>query len=191
MLPDRFNRLGVDRPLRFVSYIESTGTQYIDTGVKPDFANGDSIEVDFEGSTYPGATPGFFGSRGQYVLNGLYVVAGTCVAAGADGYTGVTCATGGRHLVTIDDTEIINNGTSSAMPRRVTCSHDMFLFGLNANGSPLVLNPDLRIYDWKYYHDGELAQHLVPALLKGNPGMWDMVSRTFFNNAGTGTFNYA
>ena len=192
MLPDRYNRLGVDRPLRFVSYIESTGTQYINTGVAPDFAGGDEIEIKYTLGAYTGYAPCVFGSRASGVRNGVYVLAASGTVADGDGTYSFIVPNSGTVTMRINDSTITANGNATVMPRRVTTALPMFLFALNNYGTGTYgIYNGLRISDWKYYHNGELAQHLVPALLQGVPGMWDMVSRTFLTNAGTGTFNYA
>ncbi|MBQ7208158.1 MAG: hypothetical protein IJS01_10215 [Lentisphaeria bacterium] len=191
MLPDRYNRLGVDRPLRFVSYIASTGTQWIDTGVAPDFAEGDSVEIDFDLPAYSNPTPDIFGSRGAGIKNGFYLTGAGYVSCDNYGYTVTQTVTVGRHLFSASDAGIINNDAAYPMPRRVTCAQTMYLFAINNDGSPSASNPNLKIYRWRYWRSGTLAKDLVPALSGGVPGLWDTVSRTFLHNAGTGTFNYA
>ena len=193
MLPDRYNRLGVARPLRFVSYIESTGTQYIDTGVLPDYENGDSTSISFYQANYTGASPCVFGSRESGVRNGVYLLGSGLTVADADGYSTVSLtSTTGDHVLTVSDTAVIYDGASKTMPRHVTVGLPMYLFALNNYGSGTFgIYNGMKLYDWRFYRSGTLAQHLVPALLQGVPGMWDMVSRTFYGNAGTGTFNYA
>ena len=192
MLPDRYNRLGIDRPLRFVSYIESTGTQYIDTGVAPDFAGGDSIRISFYRANYTGSQPCVFGSRETGVKNGVYLLAVNGYVADADGYSIVISQiTTGDHVMSSSDAAVTFDGTDFTMPRRVTCGLQIFLFALNDGGVTYGIYSGMRLYDWKYYRSGVLAQHLVPALFQGVPGMWDTVSRTFYGNAGMGVFNYA
>ena len=78
------------------------------------------------------------------------------------------------------------------MTKRVTCTYNMFLFALNNTGTPFGYYPDMKLYDWKYWRNGTLAQHLVPVLDRsGVPCMYDTISRTLKYNAGTGTFDYA
>ena len=47
-----------------------------------------------------------------------------------------------------------------------------------------------RIFNSKIYESGELVQNLIPCVRKADskPGMYDTVSKTFYTNAGTGEF---
>ncbi|MBP5717864.1 MAG: hypothetical protein J6X53_02640, partial [Abditibacteriota bacterium] len=95
--------------------------------------------------------------------------------------------------LTVDDTAVIINGISTAMPRRVTCGLPIFLFTLNNYGTGTFgIYSGMRLYSWKYWRGGTLAQHLVPVLDRQDvPCLYDTVSRTLKYNAGTGTFDYA
>jgi len=193
MIPTRFNRLGLP-PFRRVAYLESTGTQYIDTGVAPNFAGGDSIQISFYRADYSGAAPCVFGSRETGVKNGVYCLGGGLTIADADGYSSVAFAiTTGDHVLTVSDYAVTWDGTSYAMPRHVTYGLPVYLFALNNYGSGTFgIYNGMKLYDWMYYRSGVLAQHLVPVLDKGGvPCLFDTVSRTFKRNAGTGVFNYA
>ena len=190
MIPSRNNRFWIP-PFRPVSYIASTGTQWIDTGVAPDFVGGDSVAIDFDLPAYSGPTPDIFGSRGANIKNGFYLTGAGYVSCDDSGYTVTQTVTVGRHLFSASDAGIVNNGSAYPMPRRVTCARTMYLFTVNIDGSTSAVNPDLKIYRWKYWRSGTLAKDLVPALVRGVPGMWDTVEGRFYGNAGTGTFNYA
>ena len=193
MIPSRYNRLGASKHLRRLSYIESTGTQYIDTGVSPDFANGDELEVSFYAASYSGNDPCVFGSRQSPAINGFYVISNVrIVVCDSDGFSAINKQSGpGDFTFKVNNSRIVVNNSEVEMPKRVTCAFPMYIFQLNNNGRTISPYSGAKLYDWKYYHDGSLAQHLVPALLRGVPGLWDTVSRTFLTNSGTGTFNYA
>ena len=48
-----------------------------------------------------------------------------------------------------------------------------------------------RIYEWKYWEGGKLAQHFVPVLdLDNRPCMYDKVTDKLFYNSGSGEFLY-
>ena len=179
-------------PYTRVAYLESTGTQYIDTGVAPDFAGGDEIEIKYTLAAFTGASPCVFGSRETGVKNGVYLLAGNGTAADNSGYSAFTAPTSGGITLKIDDASIVANGTTSTMPRRVTCGLPMFLFALNNYGTGTYgIYNGLQIAEWTYKQNGAVAQHLVPALDANNvPCFWDTVSNAPRYNAGTGTFNY-
>ena len=193
MIPTRFNRLGLP-PFRRVAYLESTGTQYIDMGIAPDFAGGDSIRISFHKADYPSYAPCVFGSREAGAKNGVYLLGNGLTVSDADGYSSVIFQiTTGDYVMSISDTAVTFDGTDYAMPRRVTCGLPLFVFALNNDGTGVYgIYSGMRLYDWKYYRNGKLAQHLVPVLDKsGVPCLFDEVTRTFEYNAGTGVFNYA
>ena len=80
-IPNKFNRLGIDiTPYkRKLTCLKSTGTQYIDTGIKPDFTQNDEIYISFYGAEYSGAAPCIMGSRETGLKNGVYALAGGAV----------------------------------------------------------------------------------------------------------------
>ena len=194
MIPTLNHPLGIPYARR-LQYLESTGTQYINTGVLPDFANGDSIAIRFYSAAYTGAAPCVFGSRESGVRNGVYCLAGSgLTAADSEGYSSVALQlSAGDHTLSVSDTAVVYDGTSNAMPRHVTSGLPMFLFALNNYGTGTYgIYNGMRLYDWKYYRAGTLAQHLIPVMDKnGVPCLFDTVTRTMKRNAGTGTFNYA
>ena len=80
-------------------------------------------------------------------------------------------------------------GTSSTLQGVYT--QPFFLFGLNNNGSMAESSP-YRMFEARISRGAEIAVNLIPALRKadGVPGMFDTVSKRFFENAGTGVFGY-
>ncbi len=195
MIPTLNHPLGMPYG-RHLQYLECTGTQYIDTGVAPDFAGGDSVVIYFYGAAYSGASPCSFGSRESGVRNGIYLL-GTnnftvCDNAGYNS-VGLPFMPPAELMFAVSDNEISANGNAYTMPRRVTCGLPIFLFALNNYGTGTYgIYAGMKLYDWKYYRNGMLAQHLIPVLDKsGVPCLYDTVTRTFKYNAGTGTFDYA
>ena len=178
-------------PYTRVAYLESTGTQWIDTGVAPDFANGDEIEIRYLSADYSGAAPCIFGSRDTGVKKGVYALASAVTVADNDGYSAAANLSIGENTVKISDTSIVVDATSHAMPRRVTCARSMYLFALDNAGATYGIYNGLRIMEWTYKRNGSVAQHLVPALDEnGTPCMWDTVSNTAKYNAGSGVFKW-
>ena len=177
---------------RELAYLESTGTQWIDTGVKPDFANGDSIEINSYIADFSSPAPCIFGSRSVTVTNGAYWLADTFVAADTDGYSTIATALKGKnHILSVNDLTVMVDNISYNMPRHVTSDYSIFLFSLNNVGNTLGNYTGLKIYYWKYYHNGVLAQHLIPVLDYNNvPCMYDKVSNQLFYNQGTGQLLY-
>ena len=194
MIPTLNHPLGMPYG-RHLQYLESTGTQYIDTGVKPDYANGDRTEISFYRAGYPLYQPCVFGCRETIYVNGFYVLPLAMSANGTVSRKEITWASKIQdYTIAVDDNNItIDGAILAAMPECVTCTVNMTLFALlNGNGTIQAYYSGMKLYDWKYYRNGMLAQHLIPVLDKsGVPCLYDTVTRTFKYNAGTGTFNYA
>lgn len=195
-IPTSLNPMGIRKLYkRELAYLECAGTQYIDTGIKPDFANGDSIEISFYKSTFANSSFTIFGSRQSPALNGFYALAHTLVACDTEGYLQVGWPNQpvGNYTLQINDEYAISNGTYYyTMPKRITCAYPMYLFTLNENNSPLNLYYiGCKIYEWKYWKNRVLTQHLIPVVDNNDvPCMYDTVSQTFFYNQGTGEFLY-
>ena len=193
MIPTLNHPLGMPYG-RHLQYLESTGTQYIDTGVAPDFAGGDSVEIRYFAPTYTTPlAPCIFGSRESGIRNGVYLLPISFSPADSEGFSTISYNFTGNNVFTATDAVVKLNDLSFAMPRRVTCGLPIFLFALNNYGTGTYgIYAGMKLYDWKYYRNGMLAQHLIPVLDKsGVPCLYDTVTRTFKYNAGTGTFDYA
>ena len=175
-----------------LSYLESTGTQYINTAKAPDFTNGDAIEAIFYKPNHTIGDKVILGSREQNATNGLYINAVAVVQCDTTGYITMSFpTTAGDFTVSVNDKYIKINNTSYSTQKRMTCAYNLFLFSLNNGGSSLGNFDGVKFYDWKYYHNGALIQHLIPALDTNDvPCMYDLVSKTCVYNAGTGDFIY-
>lgn len=179
---------------RRVAYLECTGTQYINTEVIPDFVNGDSIEISFHKVYAINSNYCVFGSRQSPALNGFYALRLVIVACDTEGYGTVAWANppDGYYTLHISNEYVISNGASYTMPKRITCAHPMYLFTLNQDNSPMNLYYiGCKIYEWKYWKNEVLTQHLIPVIDNNDvPCMYDTISNTFYYNSGTGTFSY-
>lgn len=177
-----------------VTYLECTGTQYINTEVIPDFVNGDSIEISFNKVYAINSNYCVFGSRQSPALNGCYALRLAIVACDNEGYVQVAWINppDGYYTLHISNEYVISNGKSYTMPKRITCANPMYLFTLNEDNSPLNLYyKGCKIYEWKYWKNGVLTQHLIPVIDNNDvPCMYDTIGNTFYYNLGTGTFSY-
>ena len=176
---------------RDLAYIESTGTQFINTGIKPDYANGDSIEVSYFGAENSVAYA-VFGSRGANVSNGIYLAGSNVIFCDSNGYTAVPFDYRNQVTLKIDNVKIIrNNIFIASVPRQVTTSNNVYLFALNSNETVTGIFSGMKLYEWKYYQNGELKQWLIPVMNNDDiPCLYDKINGTFKYNVGTGSFNY-
>ena len=182
-----------------VEYIETTGTQYIDSGVP--LKSGLKIVVDWiykdadSGNSYTGGhidSPGnrwLIGSQRQN--NNYFFAVGT-------GNTTTGFKFGNRDIVEAywanKDSYIKVNGVHSTSSfNHLTLAEEpnytFYMGAVNRNGTA-TLNPKLTIYNWKFYQEDVLIRDFMPCYRKSDNviGMYDLVTGTFYTNNGTGTF---
>lgn len=185
-----------------VEYLLSSGTQFIDTGIQASNARSFEFKGAKDDTGYNNTGNAFFGVRqgaGNFQFVSI-VNTNDCVA---DGYGGTATTTNFKisynipnvyvadynHTVRalkIDGNTIINDTTGY-----IVTQINIYLFGLNSSGA--FGNP-LRgmIYYFKIRDTDtdELLRDFIPCYRKSDnkPGMYDLVTDTFFTNAGSGEF---
>lgn len=181
-LPSRYTQL---------RYIQSSGTQWIDTGFVPTAKT--KIEFDFEYTDLTAQYSGLFvsGSWFMYGINGNHeIYLGTQYAIG-------DTATKDRTLVTIDGVNKVatigNKSYSFSEASFTKPSVTLPIFVLN-DGSAKRNYCYMKLYSYKIYDDGTLIRNFVPALRHDSygslAGLYDLVNNVFYTNAGSGSFSY-
>ncbi len=202
MVPESMASVGTK-----VAYINALGSQYINTGLYPD----QYLRTEFTFSTTDTSHDKMtFGVRnaGYIYLVWLSKGAGTTVNVCwgnasnlGGGSTGknpgdVWTLNYGRNGVLVDDEKVIFTAAELAKYTVATKStRTLKLMGLDNGGSIDGRKYYGRCYGFKAFVEsadgsGEtLVQDLVPfKMADGTIGMYDMVSQSFFKNAGTGSF---
>ena len=188
-----------------VEYLESTGTQWIDTGVLPTTDLEFELHVKFSAIlTRTGQVPMGMrytqGAQWRYMVSNYhnsdfptYSYASffnhqICKAATSGTLEYVFSLRNGVFSNGIgDDTQVSMSGTPpiSPMPENWT----IYLF----RGNQINQDPDWftgRIYHVKFWKSGVLVRDFIP-VRRGTVGaMYDRVSGKLFGNAGTGAFTY-
>lgn len=174
-----------------VEYIESSGTQYIDTGVKP---NGNSRVV-LSGYNLSASSKWVFGSWHNWYTNefGFNFEEGSSAANGfrygatSAGVSGVPL--GAFYLDHNGTTYAINNTKGTMTAQQFTSSYSMYLFRFNAAGNASSGYFVGRIYFCQIYDNGTLIRDFVPCKNSGGVfGLYDILNDVFYQNAGSGTF---
>lgn len=178
-----------------VSYIESTGTQYIDTGVKP--SNSTKVDIKFmynslNGFVYGSRTSGSGSDAHEFMIN-----ASGLVFPQFDGqYSEVSSSynkIGEEYILSNSQSGAYINGNLIKSYNTATFSskHSMFLFGLNQNGTVEYRKFIGRLYYCKIYDGDTLVRDFVPVIDGSNIAcLYDRVEKKCYYNAGTGTFSY-
>lgn len=187
-----------------LEYLESTGTQYIDTGYKP--TNNTKLEIKFDNTASNGLTyPSPFGATGNGEDNTSNLFSmGTVTSTNyartqyfAYDTTNQQTTEGTRYglfEVTLDKTGATLNGTHIDLPTpsNFQTVFNAYIFASNRNG---VLGNNFagKIYYCKLYENGTLIRDYIPVIKNttGEAGLLDKVNGVFYGNSGTGTFLYA
>lgn len=176
----------------YLTYIQSDGNQYIDTGFMPNQDTRVVIDADFPAKSDAGW---LFGAR---------------VASKDRNYSFLTYQNGHR-----SDYNETNGGVFTGVAGRVTFDKNknltyvndakksevtyssfqvpsnMYLFASNNSGAASA-GASATVYSCKIYDNGILVRDFVPAKNANNViGLLDLVTQTFYTNAGSGSFTGA
>ena len=182
-----------------VNYIESAGTQYIDTGYKATPTTG--VEIDYQFTTITPYQQRLFGAStntDSYLNYHMYINGvGNWAYAFKDGAgnwvnTGVA-ADKNRHVIKFNTTsgKVIVDSTTldiSSSTRTKTTETNMYIMLGVAGGE----NARMKLYSFKMYSSNNttLVRDMVPCIKDstGEAGMYDLVNNAFYGNSGTGEF---
>lgn len=192
-----------------LSYIASTGTQYINTGIAPAV----DLEVDmvasFQGNydsswdciLHAGENDMWSGTYGMRLFGDNTTLQVCYSMYGLNGSTSssyvnptVTIVPNQVYTIrTTNQTLTLDGVTTVGTPSPIDftpVNYPMYLFAGNSSGS-MWRRSRATIYSLKLTVGGEVVRDFLPALNEeGTPGLFDKVSQSFFTNQGTGTFVY-
>ena len=181
MLPSEYQK---------VDYIESTGTQYIDTGVTINTAT-DTVELVFQ-NVDERLYKWLFGEHDNAARFGLGSGDGVNkrnVAYGATTYK-VTDAQqyNTKHTFVANGNGVFIDDAKIAGFASFNSNSTLYLFNLNLNSGDY--RAKAKIWDYKHKRNGGLVRNFIPCYRKsdGEVGMYDTVTKSFCANAGTGEF---
>jgi hypothetical protein len=182
-----------------VRYLESSRTQYINTGVVSPTGNHKTL-VDIEMPTASNSGTTLFGTResGTQRWGNPYFATATSTQIYVGGTTGILSQPWVPNVRTKFSLEADNvkktvttsyNGAERPSPYSGTTATTvpLYLFGCYNNG--IMERGTFRLYGSKIWIDGILVRDFVPALDGAEkPCLFDLVSGTPFYNSGTGEF---
>lgn len=194
-----------------LEYIQSTGTQYIDTLYKPNpktvlqmdiqFLKNQNTGISGKNSTFIGVksyTESFCANFGDssaqyneifYWNNMPYGSPGSIVKS--QRYPNIY----DRSIMLIKRESVDFLGITKELNSKTTTDvSNMFLFGLNVvKDNQLIYcfeRHDMRLYGCRIYENDVLIKDFVPAKLGNKIGLYDNVSNKFHENKGAGEFLY-
>lgn len=182
-----------------LEYIESTGTQYIDTGVNADDINY-AFYIDFYGyQTQPSQYPRVFGYQyqgGIFLANKFWY--------GDNTNTNATDVFGTlndeRHSIFANKDYAIVDSVKynlNTPPTSITKfnSNKIAIFSSFHGNTGAIRTSDfskIKLYSFKIYHNNKLIRNFIPCMRKtdNEVGLYDTVGKQFYTNQGTGKFAY-
>lgn len=180
-----------------LEYLESTGTQYIDTGIVADERTEAEIEFqDAIGILFMATAGGWDSANFGIVFSDTKGVVHFYM--NCDGYTDYPFSkenplTGNIKLllsgVYLNDKALTI--TQGAIPSATAFStkYPIYLFAQNNGATVLPSSKTVKIKYFKLWKDSVLVQDFIPVLdPDGVPCMYDRVTDSFFYNQGTGQF---
>ena len=181
-----------------LEYIESTGTQYIDTGFTP---NQDSAMVlrvlmptmttgaaSFGGAHNGAWRPGFgvYGGNTTYRMSAVYNSEDEIIINTPTYAANILYEVGlNKNVAYVTNMSTGTTYTRNFTQQTFTAPHTIELFRLNIAATRYGR---FRLYSAKIYDNGVLFQNLIPAKQGNDIGLYDTVSGAFFRNMGSGTF---
>lgn len=173
-----------------LTYIESTGTQYINTGVPHSLTRKIKLDATLRYTNVSGTQiMGFSGNAGYAigVANGKWWdMSGSSIAATVETMYSISLFTNGTTFQ-----KTVNNTTVSGSRAEYSQAKNMLLFAAWDTMSASVVSYHFhsKMYDARIYVDGVLVRDFIPCINPdGAVGLYDLVTKAFFGNSGTGSF---
>ena len=178
-----------------LEYIQSTGTQYIDTGFKPNqdtrvVADMQIVTLDssIDGNSFWGARTtnkslayGFSYNISRDKIQQFFVNASVYSTTPSSFYERQTWETNKNVLSGKD----VSNTMTFA---NFQCAYNLYLFAMNQKDSAIFFSR-VKMYSCQVYDNGTLIRDCVPwEMADGSVGLWDTVNDTFYGSAGSGSF---
>lgn len=187
--------VNIKSSINYVEYIESTGTQYIDTGIVPtnktkwmydyQFLTSTSIE---NNASQNGC--GIVNDSKRFVIT--YMNDKFLCSIGVNGSSDVGGNTS-RHTFILDTPNkkaYVDNDEISCPYTTFSGTETICFFTRKTDGNVSTYRHNGKLYGSKIYDNDVLVRDFKPVLDENNVAcLYDEVSKTYFYNAGTGTFN--
>lgn len=187
-----------------VEYIKSTGTQYINLGIKG--TNNTKVDIDIQTTDIESTDidDGIFflpfGARSTASSDCFAIWSANRKVGGnlrigfdsTNGYSGGIITLNTRyHIIHSKDGTYVNNELvwSTDSTRNFTTPQNLLVFGYYASSSRYELSSNT-LYHLKLWENNVMVRNFIPCYRKsdGEIGLYDIVNNEFYTNSGTGTF---
>lgn len=165
-----------------LEYIESTGTQYISTGITP--TENTKVVIEFSSSSSSGVV---FGQDSGYKVN-AFMFAMTVVVFDST-KKDISISANAKHTVQVAPKAFkVDNGSSQYIyANKVNAAYPMFLFGNNRKGK-FSEGVAMKLYSFKVYENDVLIADYIPCKQGNAVGLYDDVAGAMNLPLGAGDF---
>lgn len=177
-----------------IEYLESSGTQYIDTRVVPKSTTRMVVEMQYPSATHDTIGWGSSGGLEAFACgsgDSSTTFAMWCSANFTMVDTNVAFDNA-KHTFDMSNTAMKFDGTTygtGTIGNTAECWQTIGLFGIHAEWEVNPVCSPMRIYSCKIYDGDTLIRDYIPVLDKNNVAcFYEKVSNTFWHNERTGTF---
>jgi hypothetical protein len=188
-LPDGYTKL---------QYIESDGTQYIDTGLKAN--NNTRIEMNCEilsdNSANGESVLTIFGARSSGGVKNFSLIYDLDNDRWSYGYGSTRSYLSsnnpvGKYIIDANKQSCyLNNDTLNNTTSTFSCEYNMYLFALNDTDDAMWMTTG-RIYSCKIYNNDVMVRNFIPCKnVNGNVGLYDIINAYFYGNADSDTGSF-
>ena len=173
-----------------LEYIQSTGTQYINTGFKPN--NNTHVFLIANLTSTPTGNTSLFGARTAATSKNyaMLFIPPVFRSDYNNSYTqtwGITATTKRTYDKNKETTTL--DGTSKSYTNALfQADYALYLFAINSAGASQWY-ASMQMYACQIYDNGTLVRNFIPCKnTSGVVGLYDTVEGQFYSNAGTGSF---
>ena len=191
---DNFTRRELPSGYTQVLYIESSGTQYIDSMFKPNQDTRVVLDFQMTAENSDLSANVVFGARSSASSKAFAVQWNTSNDNFQhfynNGYDNLDFGKFDiRQIVEMNKNVFSLNGeTHTRTYASFQCAYALYLFALN-NAGTVAFYSKMRMYSCQIYDNGTLIRDYVPCLnANGTAGLYDVINGVFYENAGTGSF---
>lgn len=179
-----------------LEYIQSSGTQYINTGFVP--SPDTRVVIDAQITAQTTASVAYLGERSGSGSSDKTAFALWSMSTGANvssdffgnRVSKAMSTIGTRVLIDKNKASVtINGSTVTNSAAAGTATLPVFLLAINEKGASAGYNISAKLYACQIYDNGTLVRDFIPCKnASGAVGLYDTVEGQFYANAGTGTF---
>lgn len=178
-----------------VEYIQTTGTQYINTGYAPNQNSKMWLDyqiTELQSAMFAGARKTSPSPARYFTINSGFKSTKMYAAFGTSGNIDLDKITTNRVQTQIGSDGIYYNNVLKYTPSITTfqLSENVLLFAVMQNSSDITLYSKVKIYACKIWENDVLVRDFIPCyrISDNVAGMYDKANNAFYTNDGTGTF---